>query len=773
MAHEDPRPRAGRRAAVLGARGASGSFGAWLGDLLAATGEWLAVQFRAEADAARLAPWLPVAFGAGILLYFAAPSEPSPIAAGVALALLALSAWISREHGVGFAIALALAFVAAGFAASTLRAALVAHPVLTRASGTVTLTGFVETRDATERSDRIVLRITGASARGRQTIPERVRVALRRGSAPPVGTHVEAKARLRPLLGPVRPGGYDYARGAYFARLGATGFVLGKPVEKATMVAVPWDIRAYATVDAARRALAERIRSAIPGEAGSVAIALVTGLRDSVPPDVNEAMRVSGLYHVLSISGLHMALVAGTIFATVRGLLALVPALALRRPIKKWAAVLALAGAAAYLVLSGAEVATQRSFLMIALVLCGVLIDRPALTLRTLSAAALVVLALTPEALLHPSFQMSFAATLAIVALYERYARELALPPQSGGGAVARTLTGAGRWLLLGVATSFVAGLATAPYVAFHFHRLAPFGVLANLLAMPLIAFVIMPAGLMGVLLIPFGYDALAWAIMGWGIDGMLAIARWVAALPAAEGRVAAFGAGALLVGTAGLLVLAIPISRLKLVGVPLLGVALALAWSAPRPDVYVDADGETVAVRGTDGKLSVYGARRSRLAALAWLAADADARGLRDDLAGGFSCDANGCVAKLGDGALVAVALRPEAFADDCRDAALVVSRHELPAACAAPGIDRRTLATTGAVSLRRVGGTWVVETARSPLADRPWFGRAAPPDPRVLARLAPRPPTSAVAPAIERGAPPADVPVPDLPDGEMIEEQ
>jgi competence protein ComEC len=186
-----------------------------------------------------------------------------------------------------------------------------------------------------------------------------------------------------------------------------------------------------------------------------------------------------------------------------------------------------------------------------------------------------------------------------------------------------------------------------------------------------------------------------------------------------------------------------------------------------------VDADGETIAVRGTDGKLSIYRARRSRLAALAWLAADADARGLRDNLAGGFSCDANGCVAKLGDGALVAVALRPEAFADDCRDAALVVSRHELPAACAAPGIDRRTLATTGAVSLRRVGGTWVVETARSPLADRPWFGRAAPPDPRVLVRLAPRPSTPAVAPAIERGAPPADVPVPDLPDGEMIEEQ
>jgi len=355
----------------------------------------------------------------------------------------------------------------------------------------------------------------------------------------------------------------------------------------------------------------------LPGESGAMAVALVTGIRDGISAEVNEAMRVSGLYHVISISGLHMALVAGTLFGLVRGLLALVPGLALRRPIKKWSAVVALAGAAGYLVLSGAEVATQRSFIMIALVLLGVLVDRPALTLRTLAAAALAVLILTPESILHPSFQMSFAATLAIVAMYERFGREMALPPAPRAGAVARTATGAGRWLLLGIATSFVAGLATAPFVAFHFHRLAPFGVLANLLAMPLIAFVIMPAGLIAVLLIPFGFDAPLWLAMGWGIDGMLAIARWVAALPGAEGRVGAFGAGALLLAAAGLLLLTIPISRLKLVSVPLLAAGLVLALNVTRPDIYVDADAEAVAVRGPDGKLTIHGANRGRLAAL------------------------------------------------------------------------------------------------------------------------------------------------------------
>jgi competence protein ComEC len=629
----------------------------------------------------------------------------------------------------------------------------------------------VSTRDTTERSDRIVLRVTSAIARGKQTMPNRVRVALRRGTAPAVGAHVELRAWLRPLLGPIRPGGYDYARGAYYQGLGATGFVLGRPAEKAAAVPVPWDIRIAAAVDGTRRALAERIRKVLPNESGAMAVSLVTGIRDGISAEVNEAMRVSGLYHVISISGLHMALVAGTLFGLVRGLLALVPGLALRRPIKKWSAIVALMGAAGYLVLSGAEVATQRSFIMIALVLFGVLVDRPALTLRTLAAAALAVLVLTPESILHPSFQMSFAATLAIVAMYDRFGREMALPPAPRAGAVARTAAGAGRWLLLGMATSFVAGLATAPFVAFHFHRLAPFGVLANLLAMPLIAFVIMPAGLIAVLLIPFGFDAPLWIAMGWGIEGMLTIARWVAALPGAEGRVGAFGAGALLLAAAGLLLLTIPVSRLKLAGVPLLAAALVLALNVSRPDIYVDADAEAVAVRGADGKLTIHGANRGRLAALSWLAAEADARTTKDELATGFTCDVNGCVARLADGSIIAVALRPGAFADDCRDAALVVSKSQLPEACAVPGIDRRMLSTTGAISLRRIDGKWVAETARSPYADRPWYGRPGPPDPKVLERLAPRQ-FAVPAPAIDERPRPGDVPVPDVPEGEIIEE-
>src|SRR3954469_25680801 len=238
-------------------------------------------------------------------------------------------------------------------------------------------------------------------------------------------------------------------------------------------------------------------------------------------------MYISSLAHVLSISGYHMALVAGVVFFVLRAGLALVPSLARRRPIKKWSAAGALIAAAAYLLLSGAEVATQRSFIMTAIVLIGVMADRPALTLRTLAIAAIAVLLIAPQSVVHPSFQMSFAATLALIAIYER-----GLPWMSNANTsrAARVAMWGGREIVTLVLASLVAGLATTPYAAYHFHRIAPYGVLANLLAMPIVSIWVMPAGLLALLTMPFGFDADFWRLMGEGIRWMDAVALWVAA---------------------------------------------------------------------------------------------------------------------------------------------------------------------------------------------------------------------------------------------------
>jgi competence protein ComEC len=729
---ERKRPSAVRKALTLGGSGAIGAAAA--GGLLPPLVAKLRSALAEEAEQGRLAPWLAAGFCAGVLLYFVAPQEPSWIAAVLFFAASGGLAYGLRRRPLAFAATAFIASLAAGFATGAVRGAMIAHPVLTAPTATVTLQGFVEARDATARSDRIVLRVTKTDPKSKQAIPERVRLAVRKGLAPAVGEHVELRARLRPLVGPVRPGGYDFAVGAYFSGLGATGFALGKSKTVSTELDTPLAIRFYARVEALRRGLAERIRATLPGDSGAIATALVTGIRDHISHEANEAMRISGLYHVISISGLHMALVAGVLFAFFRGGLALVPGLALRRPIKKYAAFAALCGVTFYLLLSGGEVATQRAYIMIAIVLAGVLIDRPALTLRTLAAAVVVTLIVSPEAVLNPGFQMSFAATLALISFYERWVPLAVSPPRAGASALGAWSSRTARWVLLGAATSLVAGLATAIYAAFHFHRLAPYGVLANVLAMPLTGMLIMPGAVIGVILIPFGFDAVGWTAMGYGIEGMIRISEFVTSLGGAEGRIAAFGAGALLLGTLALLVLAIPATRLRWFGLPLAAIAIWGMWNGPRHDVLVDAEGEVVALRTADGLLAIHSARSNRFTVENWLAANGLPPGARR---GAFDCDDNGCVGKLPGGALVAVPKTPSALLEDCGRAALVVSNRDVPEPCPSPVIDRGLLAATGALALKKTATGWQAVPSRAPNADRPWFGRPKAPDAHALARL------------------------------------
>ncbi len=421
-----------------------------------------------------------------------------------------------------------------------------------------------------------------------------------------------------------------------------------------------------------------------------------------------------------------MAVVAGVIFFVLRAGLALVPGLASQYPIKKWAAFAALLATTFYLMLSGAEVATQRSYIMIGIVLIGVMADRTPLTFRTIAIAALAVLLLAPEAIVHPSFQMSFAATLALVALYQG-----GLPllrPGRDTSLGARVALWGGREVVGLVLVSLFAGFATTPYAAYHFHRLAPYGVIANLLAMPVVSAWVMPAGILGLVAMPFGFDAPLWRLMGNGIDWMDAIALWVASLPGAVGRMAAFGTGPLLLATAGLIVVCLLRSPLRWCGLGLLMLASVLALHAPKPDVLIANDGHTFALRTGTGRLTLLRTGYDGLTAHDWLAADADARtGKEEDLRSALVCDAVGCTGRLADGRTVAIALTAEAFEEDCRRAAVVLSAREAPPGCAALVLDRNAWRAYGAIALRATAAGFVAEAARPPGSDRPWARAAA----------------------------------------------
>jgi competence protein ComEC len=673
----------------------------------------------ADVGAGRLVPWLAVSFGFGTVLYFAAEHEPATWAA-LALAVATIAGAVALRHRpVGFPLMVAAAAIAAGFATAAVKRAIIAHPVLSAVTWNVEVTGFVEVREERERSDRIVVRVHHiAGPRLHETL-ERVRVSVRKGTAPAVGSFVAFKARLTPPLAPLMPGGYDFARGMYFQGIGASGFVLG-----AIRTASPpgeggfW-LRYAVIIDGLREAIDQRIRVVLTGDQAAIASALITGKRDAISTPVNDAMFISGIGHVLSISGYHMVVVSGIVFFVLRALFALLPMGG--AAIKKWAALAALGAAAFYLLLSGAEVATQRSFIMVAIVLVGVMVDRPTLTLRTLTVAALAVLLLAPEAIVHPSFQMSFAATLAIVAGYQGGLGWMSAGADTPLGA--RIALIGGREVVGLVLISLVAGFATTLYSAYHFHRLTPYGTLTNLLAMPIVSFWVMPTGIAGVVTLPFGFDGFFWRLMGIGIEWMVAVTVWVASLPGAVGRIAAFGTGPLLLGSAGLVVLGLLKSPLRLAGAFFVAVASVWAIRTPQPDVLVSPDAASFAVRTATGRLSILKTGSDSFAPTQWLAADADARTGKDkELQNGFTCDDAGCVARLADGSIVAIARTPEAFAEDCRRAAVVLSRRNAPPDCAALVIDRKAWQRGGAIALRRVGTAWEITEARPPGYDRPW---------------------------------------------------
>jgi competence protein ComEC len=719
------RSRAGtwppREAARAGGYAPSG-FGAW-SFLVTKLQGWV----RAEAGAGRLLPWIPVAFGAGIAFYFTADREPVAGVTAAAAVVLCTAAFLLRRQKL-FPAAVMIAALAAGFATAALKTARVAHGVLARPIYSVSLKGFVETREERERTDRFVLRVAQMDSPRAQAKLQRVRLSVKKGTAPAVGGFVELKARLQPPLAPLRPGSYDFGRDMYFQGIGASGFVMGGIKTLDPPFNGGLSLRYAAFMQALRDAIDARIRTVLGGDQRAIATALLTGRRDAISAPVNDAMFISGLGHVLSISGYHMAVVAGVVFFAVRALLALIPALTVTFPIKKWSAAAALAAAAFYLLLSGAEVATQRSFFMTAVVLIAIMVDRRAVTFRTLAVAAMIVLSIAPEALVHPSFQMSFAATLGLVALVQIGMPALFASPDHS--ATARAALWGGREIAMLALASLVAGLATTPYAAFHFHRVTPYGVLANLAAMPVVSVLVMPAGLLGLAAMPFGFDGVFWRLMEFGIDWMIVVAQWVAALPGAIGRIAAFGTGPLIAATAGIILLGLLRTPLRWSGAGSIALAVVWALAVPQPDILISGDGHNIGVRGRDGRLHLMRTAKDTFLVKEWLAADADARLPGDtSLGDGVSCDEAGCVAQLPDGAFAALVLRPEALADDCERAAVIVTARQASPDCKSLVIGQERLQKQAAISLRRSRGGFVIDAVRPNGLNRPWSPAAGEP--------------------------------------------
>lgn len=696
---------------------------------------WTAITqaFALERSYRRPFLWLPVASGAGAIANLTADRDPPLVAALAACLVFAAAAFVVRTRPVACAVALALACFAAGHASMSLRIARVAAPVVSRLT-IANVTGFVEQVDHRREGARIVLRLTSADGIAGENLPRRVRLTTRRDPGVEAGAYVALKARLLPPARAALPGGYDFARDAYFSGIGGVGNVLGRIDTRTTADAAPWSLRFAAAIDHARNALAERIAARLPDDTGAIAVAMVTGKRDLLASDTKELIREAGIFHIITISGIQMTLVAGIFFVALRRLFALSRTLALNYPIKKWAAACAIIGAIAYNVLTGSRVGTERALVMTIVLLAAVIADRPSLSMRNLAMAVLFVIALKPEALLGASFQLSFAAVAALIAVWEsRSARSAdnedmplraasAAPSWLTRGRAALATFAHGKIGALLLAT-LCATTATASFMAYNFHELSPYVLIGNPLTMAMIEFFAVPAALLGTLLYPFGLDGPVWSYLGLGIELIIRVARWIAAAPGATVHLPAFDAMAVLLLT--LAVLSAVIWRtalLRATAIPFAVAGLALAVNGPRFDVAVAATGEAAAVRGEDDALVLLGRRGGAgFAAEQWLRADADGR-LSTAMKSG-TCDKEGCVTTLADGRAVALVTKESAFLEDCDRAWLVVTPLYAPSGCAATlVIDRRSLASTGAVTLDLRGAEVRQKQARAAGEDRPW---------------------------------------------------
>ncbi len=625
--------------------------------------------------------WAPWIFCLGVATYFFPLHEPNPALPVFIIALSLTLGWVLRrfDHAGAVWLVFVLALLAAfsfGWAAAQWRSHTRAGPVLSDQSRVYKGEGLVLAVDK-ERGHRARYLIA-PDALGRLAaaqIPKRIRISGFINDAEP-GQRVRFTAALQAPASPLFPGAYNFARSAWFQRIGGTGFSYGHiHVDASRTVQHGGFQLALAKI---RRSMAQAIRTDLGGQKGAVAAALVTGDRSAISEQTADDLRASGLAHMLAISGLHMGLVAGLVFGLGGMILAAIPSIGRRFDARKPAAVIGLLVAIGYLLLSGGSAPTQRAFVMTAVVLSAVLFDRRALSIRTISLAALVVAALSPENVISPGFQMSFSAALALIAFYEWAGPRVRVLPRAVGLSPLAWVSRLAAVLGALALTSLIAGLATGPFAAFYFHRTAVYGLAANIAAMPVFTFIVMPSLLAGTLLDFVGMGAPFFVLAGWGLDVIINIAHFTAQTPGAILHIPAAPATVRGIITIGLLMLALLRKARRIWGALLMAVGFALWANVDVPDGLITPEGGAVRVATKEkdvliGYGDMSGFVLEQFASALAMEPD-DAMPLKK--AGTtLPCDVSGCVTNLHDERVLVFNQLLGQLAEDCRQADIVVT--------------------------------------------------------------------------------------------------
>jgi competence protein ComEC len=684
------------------------------------------VRAWADAERGRFGPWLPVFMAAGVVAYFCLRTEP-PVWVGAAAtalgsAVLALG-WRSMAGRMGGAAVLAMALGFLSSQSATWRA----KPLVELPRTAIVMTGTVRAVDVLPDGRRLVL--DDVRIGDGDVLPRRLRVRMKRGDAMEVvaGDVVQVRALERAPSPPAYPGAWDTQRDAFFNGLGGGGTALNPVV----VLEHHPPAGLSASVQALRDAIGRRVMGAVPGSPGAIAATFLTGSTYAIPQADRAAFRDSGLAHLLAVAGLHIGIVMGLIFGFTRLVLASWERSALFWPTKPIAAVTSLAAGGAYMLMAGAHVPVMRSFAMATLVTLGLVVGRRALSLRGWALAAAALMSFAPQEVVGVSFQMSFAAVLALISGYEALRPALAL---LHGREWWRRSTAHVAALVL---TSLLAGTASAPFGAFHFGHIQLYFIAANVIAVPLTAMWVMPLGLIGLALMPFGLESLALVPMGWGVQAILAIGRTVSSWPSATLAVPAMPGWGLSVLSLGLAWLGLWRTRWRLLGIAPILVGLLSPLVAPPPDLLISDDARLIALH-VDGRYWVQKHNGgSKFTEEEWEGHLASGKLLPISDGSSALCGPDSC--RLGP----ILMMRDAARTEDCAGAALLVSAEPARGQCrrSVGLLDRFTVWRDGAHAVWIEEGGVRIVSDRGYRGNRPWVPPV--PTPRRVAPNLPMAPS------------------------------
>jgi len=660
----------------------------------------------------RWVQWLPLWLGVGVSCFFLLPYHPSHTVSLVLLPALGLN-WHFRHHKYLFVVSLALSVVALGYSAGIWQTKRAEAPVLSAPLGIRDVSGRIREIAFDGARQRLTLDQLIIDGLAPERTPERIRIsATLNGQSFAVGQWVEMRANLSPPARPVIPGGFDFGRYFYFRGIGGIGYAIPPVLPMATQKnavasSTPWND----WMAEHRLYLKQYFMRRLPAPANALAVAYVTGDQSSITDEIQQNMRVAGLSHILAISGMHMTLVCGLLYYLIRLVLVAAP-LSMRIDIRKPAALIALLSGIFYLWLADFPISAVRAYVMIALVFTAILLGRETDALRSLVLAATLILLVQPSSLLEPGFQLSFAAVLALILYYRWWSRRHD-----------REYWEYVRWprriadYLFGIAmTSLVAGVATAPLAAYHFHQFSSYGLLANLAAIPLVTFWVTPALMLALLLSPFQLDPIFLEAVGEGFNLMVHIADLVAAWPGALLHLAPISSAATFVMIFGGLILLYPkrIWRLTGGGV-IVGALLSSVWYQT-PDLLISGDARAIAWNTSEGWRLLRGTARSFSVREWQLALDTQMLPHASP-----PCDLSGCLIR-GKKSVIALPRYPRAWAEDCILADVVISDVKLPANCRAKKIDSAALSKNGTHALWFTEEGLHIENGCQGAIKRPW---------------------------------------------------